>query len=254
MSLYILYDIYTERKEISLSNFHKSEKPRKVKPFQLKKFMFNIICKQSLCLHAPAGKHRSEKLCQCCTHLKRIDVMSDDDQLGLLLFYQFGDGVGSGFNETGLLLGLNILALSLGFSDLLQALLLGNGGFWAVFLQQLEHLDSGGLVKSLAELMDWWRNLQTLLQNSLLALDADVLGPFHKTGQVTFGLNVLACKRTMVVIVCAFQNLISYNLPIPKFLGRFSKSWFTTFLTTGFFTANGAGATFLVTGFFFGLG
>lgn len=41
---------------------------------------------------------------------------------------------------------------------------------------------------------------------------------------------------------------------MPKFLGRFSKSWLTTFLTTGFLTANGAGATFLVTGFFFGLG
>lgn len=48
--------------------------------------------------------------------------------------------------------------------------------------------------------------------------------------------------------------MYAVNSPMPKFLGRFSKSWFTTFFTTGFFTANGAGATFLVTGFFFGLG
>lgn len=118
--------------------------------------------------------------------------MSDDDQLSFLLLNQFGDGVCTGANKAGLLLGLDILALSLSFSNLLQALLLGNGGFRAVFLQQLEHLDGGGFVKSLAELVDWWRNLQALLQNSLLALHTDVLGPFDETGQVTFGLDVLA--------------------------------------------------------------
>lgn len=64
--------------------------------------------------------------------------MSDDNQLSFLLLNELGNRVGTGRNIAGLLLGLNFLALGLGLSQLLQALLLGQRGLWAVLLQQLE--------------------------------------------------------------------------------------------------------------------
>lgn len=48
-----------------------------------------------------------------------------------------------------------------------------------------------GLVKCLGELVDWWGHLQPALKNGLLALNADVLGPFHEAGQVTDRLDIL---------------------------------------------------------------
>lgn len=64
--------------------------------------------------------------------------MSDDNQLSFLLLNELGNSVGTGGNIAGLLLGLNLLTLSLGLSQLLQALLLGQWRLWAVLLQQLE--------------------------------------------------------------------------------------------------------------------
>lgn len=46
------------------------------------------------------------------------------------------------------------------------------------------------LFKSLGELVDCGRHLQSLHKNSLLALNTDVLGPLHETGEVSLGLDV----------------------------------------------------------------
>lgn len=124
--------------------------------------------------------------------LNGVDIMSDDDELSFLLLNQLGDGVGSSPEEVGLLLGWHFLALSLGLSDLLQTLGLGQWRFWTVLVEQLEQLDGGLLVQGLGELVDWGRDSQTLLENSLLTLDSDVLGPSDETGQITLGLDVLA--------------------------------------------------------------
>lgn len=118
--------------------------------------------------------------------------MSDDDQLCLLLFDELGDGVGTGADEDWLLLGLHFLALGLGFGDLLQTLLLGQWRLWAVLLQQLEQLNGILLVQGLAELVDWWWDFQALLQNGLLALNADVFRPANEARQITFWLDVLS--------------------------------------------------------------
>lgn len=48
-------------------------------------------------------------------------------------------------------------------------------------------------VQSLGELVDCRGNLQTLVQNGTLPLQADVTRPFHKACQITLGLNILAC-------------------------------------------------------------
>ena len=42
------------------------------------------------------------------------------------------------------------------------------------------------------ELVDWGRNLQTGLKNGLLPLQANVLGPFDKSAQITLGLDGLS--------------------------------------------------------------
>jgi len=48
------------------------------------------------------------------------------------------------------------------------------------------------LIQSLGELVDWWWDLQPCLQNGLLPLEADVLGPFDEVAQVPLRLDVLA--------------------------------------------------------------
>jgi len=47
-------------------------------------------------------------------------------------------------------------------------------------------------VHGMTELVDWWRNLESLLENSLLTLDTDVPWPLHEPTQITGGLNVLS--------------------------------------------------------------
>ena len=42
------------------------------------------------------------------------------------------------------------------------------------------------------ELVDCWWDLQTGLEDSLLPLQTNVLGPFHKSAQITLRLDVLS--------------------------------------------------------------
>ena len=52
------------------------------------------------------------------------------------------------------------------------------------------------LVESGVELVQCWRNLQPCLQNSLLSLKTDILGPFNKPAQISLGLDVLTDFET----------------------------------------------------------
>jgi len=53
------------------------------------------------------------------------------------------------------------------------------------------------LVQSLGELVDWWWDLQPGLQNGLLPLEADILGPFDEVAQVPLRLNVLTDAESL---------------------------------------------------------
>lgn len=128
------------------------------------------------------------------THLQGINVVRDDDQRSFLLLDQLGHGVGSGTQGGGLLLGGHLLAGLLGLSGGLQAVLLGQLRLGTVLLQELEQLHGGLFVGSLGELVHWWGHLQTLLQDSLVALHTNVLGPAHEPAQVALGLHILTCK------------------------------------------------------------
>ena len=52
-----------------------------------------------------------------------------------------------------------------------------------------------GFVQSLGELMNAWGDLDSLLQDGLLALKADISGPLNVTGQVTSGLNITTNRK-----------------------------------------------------------
>jgi hypothetical protein len=47
-------------------------------------------------------------------------------------------------------------------------------------------------VESGVKLVDCWRDLQTGLENGLLTLKPDVLGPLDETAQISLGLDVAA--------------------------------------------------------------
>ena len=66
----------------------------------------------------------------------------------------------------------------------LKAELLLSLGLRLVLTEDLEDLGSLVVVNSLAELVDGGWDLETLEQDALLTLDADILGPFNEAGQV----------------------------------------------------------------------
>lgn len=107
--------------------------------------------------------------------------MRDDDELGFLLFDQLGDGVATSSQGVWSLGWCLFLAGDLRFSLCLKTSALLQLCLWAVLLQELEELDGGLLVQCLRELVDWWWDLEALLQDCLVALDADVFRPSHET-------------------------------------------------------------------------
>lgn len=124
--------------------------------------------------------------------LNWIHIVGNDDQLGLLALHQRGDSVHT-CTEDGRPLGRSIslsscLLLSAGQQPLLLLLL----GLWPVLVGQLEQLCGGLAVQSLGELVDCRGNLQTLVEDGALPLQADVTRPFHKACQITLGLDILS--------------------------------------------------------------
>ena len=91
-------------------------------------------------------------------------------------------------------LSLSLLLLSGGLSSSLKTSLLLLLGLRAVLVKELEQLGSSVLVESVGELGDGGRNLQALVKDDLLALEADVLWPLHEAGQISLGANILAYR------------------------------------------------------------
>lgn len=60
-------------------------------------------------------------------------------------------------------------------------------------LTGLESVLTGLAVQGLGELVDRRGNLQTLVEDGALPLQANVARPFHEACQITLGLNILAC-------------------------------------------------------------
>lgn len=130
-----------------------------------------------------------------------LNVVSNQNQLSLLGFNQGGDVVKTILNNDGLLGGGSLFALGLGSGSSLQAILLLNLILGLVLGEETENLGSSVLIQSTLELVDGGGDLQALLQDSALALDANIQGPFDITSQVTARLDIIA-DRVVTGLLC----------------------------------------------------
>jgi len=122
-----------------------------------------------------------------------VDVVSNDDELSLLVLDEVSDVVKTVFQD----LWLSSLVVLLGTFNLIlsgsqKSLLLLFLAFSGVLGEKSEEV--AGLVgfQGVGELIDGWWDLQSLHEDSLLSLELDVLWPSDETGQVTSWLNIVA--------------------------------------------------------------
>lgn len=125
--------------------------------------------------------------------LNGVNVVGDEDKRSLLVLNETNNVVQTVLDVVGLLADV-LLLLTLGDSGGLtvQTLLLISLGLGAVLVEELEGLGSGVAVQGVLELGDRRGDLETEVQDLLLALHTDVLGPLDEAAKVTLGLNVLA--------------------------------------------------------------
>jgi len=117
--------------------------------------------------------------------LNRVDIMSDNDELGFVLFDERGHVVQAKL-EVHWLLGL-VAAL---LSCCLESLSLVFVALRHVLGKQFKELGGLVLVESFLELVDLGRYLKSLHQDALLPLNAHVARPFHESCKVTLWLDV----------------------------------------------------------------
>jgi len=145
----------------------------------------------------------------------RIDIVGNDDESGLLGLDEGNDVVKAILHEQGLLrvlyrtrvrdrttmrieeiyLGVLLLILGSGSGGGQKTGLLVLFRFGAVLVKELEELSGGVLVQSVRELGNGGGDFETLVEDDLLALKADVFGPLDEAGQIGLGADVLAYKH-----------------------------------------------------------
>jgi hypothetical protein len=123
--------------------------------------------------------------------LNGVDIVGNDDKLGLAGFDEGGDVFEAEFEHTGL--GRFI---SFGFSGFFglfkEALLLFFAGFRGVFGKKLEELGGSVFVESIVgKLSNHRGNFEAFFQDGALALMADISRPAFDTAQITSGLDAL---------------------------------------------------------------
>mmetsp|Transcript_9378 Transcript_9378/g.22878 ORF Transcript_9378/g.22878 Transcript_9378/m.22878 type:complete len:266 (+) Transcript_9378:240-1037(+) len=128
-------------------------------------------------LHLAAQRREPEH------ELDGVDVARDEDEGRLLLLNEGGHVLQSEFELMGDVRGL-ALALGLGRGLLLVSLLLGGGGFRSVLVKELEDVHGLVLADGLRELVDGGGDLEPLVEDGALALDADVFGPSDESAEV----------------------------------------------------------------------
>ena len=109
--------------------------------------------------------------------------MGDEDKRSLLVLNETNNVVETVLDVVGLLADvLLLLALGDGGGLTLETLLLLGLGLRAVLVEELEGLGSGVAVQGVLELGDRRGDLETEVQDLLLALQTDVLGPLDEAG------------------------------------------------------------------------
>lgn len=124
--------------------------------------------------------------------LDRVNVVGDQDEGSLLVLDQADNVVETVLDSIRLLADIFLLlALLDGGSLLDQSFLLLSLRLRSVFVEELEGLGSSVAIKNVLELGNGRGNLQAHVDDLLLALKTDILGPLHHTGEVAFGLDIL---------------------------------------------------------------
>jgi hypothetical protein len=141
--------------------------------------------------------HLAAKSGQPDDNLDGVNIVSDDDEGSLLGLNQSGDVVKTVLDDERLLgLGLlTLLDLSSGSSG--QTLLLLNASLGAVLVGKLEQLGGSVLVQDLGELVQSWGDLETLVQDLALTLEANVFGPLDIAGEILDGLDSLTNTKVL---------------------------------------------------------
>lgn len=136
-------------------------------------------------LAAESGKENNQ--------LDGVDVVGNQNKRSLLVLDEANNVVETVLNVVGLLAGI-LLLLTLGDGGGLgvETLLLLSLGLRAILVEELEGLSSGVAVEGVLELRDRGGDLEAHVQDLLLALKTDILGPLDEAGEVTLGLDVLA--------------------------------------------------------------
>lgn len=137
--------------------------------------------------------HLSAQSRQEHNQLNGVHIVGNEHKLGLAVLDQRNNVVETVLDNVRLLGHvLLLLALGNGSSLLGQTLLLLSSSLGAVLVQELESLSSSVLVQGGGELGKSRGDLETVLQDLLLSLQTDILGPLDETGEVSLGLDVLS--------------------------------------------------------------
>jgi hypothetical protein len=166
-----------------------------------------------------------------------INIVGNNNELGLLGFNKGGDVVNTVLDDNGLVSLGDLLLLGLGSSSSTETITLLGLVLRSVLVHQLEELSGSVLIQNVGELVESWGNLQTLVKDLLLTLKLNVVGPLDETRDITLGLDVLTYIFTRFSIhltvfsSCIFSKRLLLSkrgkikintLPTPKFLGVFS--------------------------------
>lgn len=151
--------------------------------------------------------------------LDGVNIVGDEDERSLLVLNQADNVVETVLDNVGLLGDVLLLLALLDGGGLLQeTLLLLDLGLRAVLVEELESLGGGVLVENLLELGDRRRHLEAHVEDLLLALKTDVLGPLNHARQVASGLDILAdteVARTLLderVLVDMLANTVAIGI------------------------------------------
>mmetsp|Transcript_50580 Transcript_50580/g.93550 ORF Transcript_50580/g.93550 Transcript_50580/m.93550 type:complete len:236 (+) Transcript_50580:262-969(+) len=145
-------------------------------------------------------------------HLDGINIMRNDDKLGLLLLDECRNMIQAILQHHGLL-GFDLAALLLCLGSFQQPLPLLLACFRLVLLAQPQQGSRLVLVNGMVELVDRRRNLQSHKHDALLALQADVLGPLHEAVQVCLWSDVTADAEVLWVLLKE-DTLLHLLLPL----------------------------------------
>ena len=123
-------------------------------------------------------------------HLEWVDIVGNDNELGLTFLTEGGDVVETELKVHWLWSNFGVLSTLLGLSLGLESGLLVLSSLWGVLGKELQKLRCLVLVDGLGELVESWWGLQSHEQDSLLSLDSNVLWPFDKSGEVSLWLDI----------------------------------------------------------------